>query len=780
MGDIAWLGLAEISFELLETLEVSSWDTIRLTSLISATNKAEVTTTCVLQVVPSRCCLKNEVRMNPFLVEFLSQSLEMSRQSDSGDSDLAENDPDQTQSAATVSIAPLPTLSVSFDSMLAPEKSSSWNITKIETVNLPENVTVTVQCLYFEPAGSDSTPTTTTTMERDTTVSWSRALEGRVLQQGSTVVLATMMGYAVVVIADLRTLDGQSLDASVAYRLGDSESFRVQASTIPTTRTSEPAVDSQDWEQECPGYERLRSELLSLVYIKGAAAPTGVLLTGCAGVGKTRLASCLAGTFLTKGWVVHWVSIQDLLLRASWATEEQMLQVIEPPSGGSNVILIVDDLHVLAIEGSEDPSNLDTDRRLVYNSLLQVMDKLVEQCMPILGIAHTAMQLPTELTKIGRLEKEMAVPPPTQHQRECILLHMLQQTDISSQVCKQWAEVLAPTTAGCVASDIRRICADAWTRVWARTGEASTSPSWSDLREAVHRCVPSQLATLDVTKAPSFDNLCSHDDWPRMHELAWEEFAGYPETKKRVYRTVVVPWRRCLKASATEVAPSSTLSPPSGVLFHGTSGCGKTLAAHCLAASLALPMIKVRASDVLDKWLGGSEAAIRSLFSRARAAAPVILFFDEIDAIASNRATDGETSDVMSRLLSTLLNEMDGVSSGRHAHVVVIACTNRLETLDAALLRPGRLEEHVLLQEPTSRDVEHILRLNLARARLQDNVDLERIGTQLVSRGASCADVEGISREAVMLALRRASSSSEVSVSMDDFSDAMDALKVSD
>jgi SpoVK/Ycf46/Vps4 family AAA+-type ATPase len=786
MGEIAWLGLVEVSFDLLETLEVSSWDTIHLTS--STTSKAADTnesasavTTCVLQVVPSRGCSNHEVRLHPLLEEFLSQSSEISEQA--GRDESASDPEDQSKCTATVSIAPLPTMSVSLDSMVVPPKIlSAWNITKIETVDLPENATVTIQCLYFEPARSDASAT-----ERDTSVSWSRALEGRIIQQGTTVALATLEGYAMVMIFDLQTPGGHNLDTSVAYRLGASDSFRVQAptsTTLPTTTNeSEQSMDSQDFEQECPGYERLLGDLVSLLSITGAAAPTGVLLTGCAGVGKTRLASCLAGTFLTKKeWRVHSVSIQDLLLRASWATEEQIFQVLLPPSrdSNSNVILIVDDLHVLAVESSEDPSTLDPERRLVYNSLLQVADKLIEKGIPILGIAHTATQLPAELTKIGRLEKEVSVPPPTQHQREHILLHMLQQTDIDSQLCRQWAEALAPTTAGCVAADIRRICADAWTRVWARTGEASASPSWSDLRDAVHRCVPSQLATLDVTKGPTFDHICSHDDWPKIHDLAWKDFAGYPEIQKRVYRTVVVPWRRRLKSSQSEATPSSTLSPPSGILFHGASGCGKTLAAQCLAASLALPMIKVRASDVLDKWLGGSEAAIRSLFSRARAAEPVILFFDEIDAIASNRATDGETSDVMARLLSTLLNEMDGVSSGRQANVVVVACTNRLDTLDAALLRPGRLEEHVLLQEPTARDAANILRLNLARARLQDNVDLESIGTQLVSTAASCADVEGISRAAVMVALRRASVSTEVSISNDDFSDAMDALKVSE
>jgi SpoVK/Ycf46/Vps4 family AAA+-type ATPase len=117
-----------------------------------------------------------------------------------------------------------------------------------------------------------------------------------------------------------------------------------------------------------------------------------------------------------------------------------------------------------------------------------------------------------------------------------------------------------------------------------------------------------------------------------------------------------------------------------------------------MADSLQLPMIQVRAADILDKWLGGSEALLRSLFSRARAASPCILFLDEIDAIANNREED-DTNDFTSRILSTLLNEMDGVSSAiQKSRVLVVACTNRLGSLDSALLRPGRLQEHFYLQ----------------------------------------------------------------------------------
>jgi SpoVK/Ycf46/Vps4 family AAA+-type ATPase len=659
-----------------------------------------------------------------------------------------------------------------------------WNVRKVEAVDLPttaatttttDTVAVVLECLYFEPAWKESHQT-------NLDDHLARALEGRIVQSGTTMLLAALQGYVVAIVTDLKH-KSQSLDASVAYRLQGCDAFCVQASapqsiqmTVPDTIESPPP---QDWEPDCPGYQSLLQELLSLVQLRTTAAPTGVLLTGCAGVGKTQLVSCLAGKCVAQGWVVHFTSLRDLLLRAAWATQEQMFQVLVPPTSDAkkNVLWIVDDLNILATNGSDGALNgLDVERRLVYNSLLQVMDKLVQQRILVLGLAHTSFQLSAELTKIGRLEKQVSMLPPTQRQRERILFHMLQGMNLNEQVCQRWEQILAPMTAGCVASDLRRICSNAQTRVWARTGKTSSSPSWQDMRECVRQCVPSQLATLDVTKGPSFVNECSLDDWPRIHELAWKDFAGYLTMKKRVYRTVVVPWRRHLKENSPEANPSSTMIPPSGVLFHGLSGNGKTFAARCLGASLALPMIKVRASDVLDKWLGGSEAAIRSLFSRARAAAPVILFFDEIDAIASNRATDGETSDVMTRLLSTLLNEMDGVSSGLQANVVVVACTNRLETLDAALLRPGRLEEHVHLEKPSSHDVESILKLRLSRAKLQDDINLVELAKRLASTGSSCADVEGFAREAVMLCLRRmSSSSSDVAVSMDDFSAAMDA-----
>jgi SpoVK/Ycf46/Vps4 family AAA+-type ATPase len=192
-------------------------------------------------------------------------------------------------------------------------------------------------------------------------------------------------------------------------------------------------------------------------------------------------------------------------------------------------------------------------------------------------------------------------------------------------------------------------------------------------------------------------------------------------------------------------------------------------------------MIRIKTADVLDKWLGGSEATLRSLFARARSAAPCVLLLDEIDALATNRASsDSEMSgDVMSRILSTLLNEMDGVSSSNPvstSQILVIACTNRLEALDAALLRPGRLDEHVELNKLEKvDDVYEVLQFYLAQAPLDPQLDLHSVAEQLVAVAPqSGANIEGLCRMAILRAMRRADRDDDIEtvcITSDDFID---------
>jgi transitional endoplasmic reticulum ATPase len=193
-------------------------------------------------------------------------------------------------------------------------------------------------------------------------------------------------------------------------------------------------------------------------------------------------------------------------------------------------------------------------------------------------------------------------------------------------------------------------------------------------------------------------------------------------------------------------------------------------------------ILQVKASDILDQWLGGSEAAIRSIFARTRAAAPCILLFDELDALATNREVeDGGSTDVYSRLLSTLLNEMDGVNSGGGDNsVLVVGTTNRIHAIDAALLRPGRFEKHILLQKPTINDIEEIMKLHLSKAPLDQDVNFSEISELLHELAANGADIRGICTETCLIAMRDADTAThleEMFVRTKDFDEAIRVWK---
>ena len=401
-----------------------------------------------------------------------------------------------------------------------------------------------------------------------------------------------------------------------------------------------------------------------------------------------------------------------------------------------------------------------------------------------------------------------------------------------------WADSLATVTAGFVAGDLVHLCLQAHLRAEARLESTAVSgetagendPSttgrveWDDLAHVAQSMTPSQLEYLDVIRPPmgvtvpdsrdttrsnsssdtvTMDPRHSYRHWYTHHQDCWKGFIGYETLKKHVFRSIVLPWRQLLflsnnktkqqqprsttldRDSTHDSSPTTTttiLTPPRGVVFHGPSGCGKSLAATCLAASCGLPMIRVRPADILDKWLGGSEAALRSIFQRARGAAPCILFLEELDALATNRQEDqdggggggGDTTGVMSRLLSTFLNELDGVttlsSSGGAGRVLVVACTNRMESLDAALLRPGRLEEHVQVPPPSRSDVPLILRhyfswppktrdTKASPLFVDNEVNLEHLATRLTKHNSSlditAASLEGLAREAVFRCIRK-------------------------
>ncbi len=633
------------------------------------------------------------------------------------------------------------------------------------------------------------------------------SLLGRLVKQDSIMLLSCKYGFAMVEVARIHfseeTVPNDRSTEDMVYRLPslESEKWILHLEILESIYESSCAMEENSiWESNIPGYEYLRDQILQLRSIHpSTAAPTGLLLTGVPGVGKSRLVSCIAhlhshshshshsiqhqaqsvgvveeGLSTTPSMAsstgIFYLSVQDLIFQA--VTESDLFENILLPSLRSATLWILDDLHLLEREDSGDEAvQMDVEYTAVCNAILQAIDDYHKECF-IVAICQVASKLPPGLVKNGRLEKQIEMFPPTQIQRIAIWNHLLSR-DVPIETTRQsWSTALANNTAGCVAADLLRIHHDSWTRCWARNPQEEKSSifEWEDLREATRCCIPSQLSDLDVTKFPVFD---SQLDWKEIHQESWRMFGGYQRLKQNIFRQVVVPWKMFLQRCDEPTASTeSWMDPPPGVLFHGESGCGKTEAVRCLATSLELSLIQVRAPDILDKWLGGSEALLRSLFSRARAAAPCILFIDEIDSIACNRAED-DTNDSSSRILSTLLNEMDGVSSDvRKSKIIVVACTNRLESLDAALLRPGRLQEHFEIARPTLHDLMEILNLYLRKIPLAMDISVEELAEYLLRKNASGSEVVGLCREMCLSALRKNHLSDSLVVSHKDFVEA--------
>lgn len=898
------LPIGEVSLETLNNLQSKSFDAILLTYGLPSKTKRILNSelsSCLFEVtpsLPSSSCEDNcnQIIIHPIIFDFLTKSSLFIVDEDGNIKDEGRTTEMVGNNKDAVSLTISPSTSSGIlseeesyydytDNDSKNEKiicdnttSSLWTGKKVIVNDLPMDCTIDLNCFHLD---DELSSITLDQLEHTIT----RSLEGRLIMTGTVTVLLTYDEYLIIVIVSSVTTSAGINDNSsdvlrnekTAYRVGMHHNYSVkidrnsncwspslgntltniEAENNSTLNLSEKRMKSSQKlgdidDIDCPGYESMIIELIQLICVVGSnriAIPSGILLTGCTGVGKTRIASHVAYRCKTESSVnVHWVTVHDLLLRAAWASENDMMEFMNPSSTNCNSncndndnfvrnLLIIDDLHLLV---SEDGNGLDPERMVVLNSILQTMDKLshentnkdgrgVKVINIVLGIGITAAQLPTSLVRISRFEKEVTIAQPTQFQREAIFMHMLEFVETET-TRKKYATALSTLTPGCVAGDILHLLTNAWTKSCSRkklqrkwndkypTGFDDFSirsclPSWNDLQEAAFNCIPSQLSVLDVSKpiigrssaaiSAAMDNDEKSDsknninesiiDLRGFHELSWSFFGGYNQVKKRVYRNVVLPWKKNLdefeKQEKKEEESNKILSsgvvglanndnnlimkipPRSGVLFHGPSGCGKTMAANCLASSLGFPMIRIRPSDVLDKWLGGSESILRSIFARARASAPCILFFDEIDSICSNRndfdnGDGGNSNDdfggVMSGLLSTFLNEMDGISSSndqngkiQNNNILVVGCTNRFKSLDSALLRPGRLEEHILLDKPTCMDIFEILNIHLSSVPLENDVDLRDLADTFYEHNATCADIEGICRDVCLLVLNR-------------------------
>ena len=455
----------------------------------------------------------------------------------------------------------------------------------------------------------------------------------------------------------------------------------------------------------------------------GVEPPKGVLLHGPPGTGKTLIAKAVANevnaTFLT-------VSGPEIMSKYKGESEERLREVFEEASEDAPAIIFFDEIDSLA---PKRENGGDVESRVV-GQLLSLMDGLnARGNVIVIGATNRVDSLDPALRRGGRFDREIEIGVPGEAGRREVLDVHTRRMPLADDVN---VEKLASRTHGFVGADLESLSKEAAMTALRRTRQAGEplqdiKITRADFESAMAAVEPSAMREY-VAETPTTD---------------FDDVGGLVEAKQQLEQAVTWPLMYGPLFDAADTAPAA------GVLLHGPPGTGKTLLARAIAGESEVNFIQVQGPELLDRYVGESERAVREVFERARQAAPAIVFFDEIDAIAGDRDSLGSDSGVGDRVVSQLLTELDRLSD--NPNLVVLAATNRRDSLDGALLRAGRLERHIEVPEPDRDARQAILDVHTRNKPLGGDVDLDSIAGE--TEGYSGAELTSICREAALLAI---------------------------
>ncbi|KAF9331807.1 AAA ATPase cdc48 [Podila minutissima] len=467
----------------------------------------------------------------------------------------------------------------------------------------------------------------------------------------------------------------------------------------------------------------------------GIKPPRGILMFGPPGTGKTLMARAVANE---TGAFFFLINGPEIMSKMAGESESNLRKAFEEAEKNSPAIIFIDEIDSIAPK--REKTNGEVERRVV-SQLLTLMDGLKARSnIVVMAATNRPNSIDPALRRFGRFDRELdiGIPDPT-GRLEILRIHtknMKLDDDVD-------LEQIASETHGYVGSDVASLCSEA---------AMQQIREKMDLFDLDDETIDAEVLNSLAVTMENFRYALGVSNPSALREsvvevptVTWNDVGGLEKVKQELQETVQYP------VEHPEKFLKFGMSPSRGVLFYGPPGCGKTLLAKAIANECQANFISIKGPELLTMWFGESEANVRDVFDKARAAAPCVMFFDELDSIAKARGgSGGDAGGAGDRVLNQILTEMDGMNAKKN--VFVIGATNRPDQIDNALLRPGRLDQLIYIPLPDEASRLAVLKSALRKSPVSTEINLDFIAKS--THGFSGADLTEICQRAVKLAIR--------------------------
>ncbi|MFL6522566.1 MAG: CDC48 family AAA ATPase [Nitrososphaera sp.] len=584
-------------------------------------------------------------------------------------------------------------------------------------------------------------------------------LEGRVVTRGDIIPLNIMgrrIGFAV---SNTSPADTASLiDSNTEFVIG---------SVPKTAAKGVPRVSYEDIGGLKNEVQKVR-EMIELplrhpeIFDRiGIEAPKGVLLHGPPGTGKTLLAKAVASETNAN---FYSISGPEIMSKFYGESEERLREIFKEAEQNAPSIIFIDEIDSIAPKREEVSG--DVEKRVV-SQLLTLMDGIKSRGkLVIIGATNRPNAIDPALRRPGRFDREIDIGIPDEQGRLDILLIHSRGMPLTGDVN---LESIAKVTHGFVGADLEALSKEAAMRSLRRI--------LPEINLDQPKIPAEILNKIKITKQ-DFDEALRDVQPSAMREVlvqrpnvGWDDIGGLDQVKEELAEAIEWPLKHA------DLFAEANIEPPKGILLHGPPGTGKTMIAKAVAATSEANFISIKGPELISKWVGESEKGVREVFRKARQAAPCVIFFDELDAIAPRRGGGSEgDGHVTERVISQMLTELDGLEDLKG--VVVIGATNRPDIIDEALLRPGRFDRILEVPAPDKEARKQIIQIHTKKKPLESNVNLDKLID--MTEGMTGADIAALVNAAAMGAIKdhvSQKSDTKLRISMKHFETALDRIK---